>query len=74
MSLSSTFLNDDACHCPPRGVVMPRIGDLEEEGFDGGKFRAVGYIGLSRTTFSTLVSFTATLDKCSSAFTCAAII
>jgi hypothetical protein len=33
-----------------------------------------GYIGVSRTTFSTLASSTVSLDKCSSAATCTAVI
>jgi hypothetical protein len=32
------------------------------------------YIGVSRTTFSTLASSTVSLDKCSSAASCAAVI
>jgi hypothetical protein len=29
-SLASTFRTDDACHCPPRGVVMPRAFSVSD--------------------------------------------
>jgi hypothetical protein len=54
--------------------VTPRFAAAQRRFGPNANESTQAYIGVSRTTFSTLASSTVSFDKCSSAATCAAVI